>query len=160
MKRFVLVTAIRIINASMNSKLSSDESAFMTQTRLPALQTKISVFQSCTGASPTCIVNSSKPDILFLSSPSTLSTTLSSLAYVVFTAECGPCGSYPAADGASWMWIDPIKLVASLGQNRGDEYDDKPSMDDNCGADTNDTNVSSQPNECEIVHKPLQGLSE
>lgn len=69
--------------------------------------------------SSTCIVSSSSPGIFCRSNESTFSTTRSNLAYVVRWLECGPPGSNDDAEGANWMWIDPIRLVASFGQNRG-----------------------------------------
>ena len=57
--------------------------------------------------------------------------TRSILVYVVLTFECGPVGSCEDADGTRCIWMEPMRLVASLGQNRGKSYDATPSMEDN-----------------------------
>lgn len=67
----------------------------------------------------TWIVNSSSPDIFCLNRVSTRSITRSTLENVVRWLECGPEGSYEEGEGASCIWIDPIRLDESLGQNRG-----------------------------------------
>ena len=76
----------------------------------------------CYGGPPasTCITSSSSPDILFFNSAFTRSTTRSRRAYVVPRVEYGSDGSNEAAEGASWMWIDPMNVEASLGQKRGE----------------------------------------
>jgi hypothetical protein len=50
-------------------------------------------------------------------------------AYVLFTLECGPAGScFDAADGSSWIRMEPIKLEESFGQKRGEVKAARPSM--------------------------------
>lgn len=44
--------------------------------------------------------------------------------------ECGPVGSYDAVQGASCTCIEPMRLEESLGQNRGEVYDARPSMEE------------------------------
>lgn len=67
-----------------------------------------------------CIVSSSRPDILLRSNISTRSTTPSMRLCVARVTECGPVGSYEDNELANWICIEPMRLEASFGQNRGE----------------------------------------
>jgi hypothetical protein len=78
------------------------------------------------------MVNSSNPDIRRRKSESTRSTTRSNLVCVRRWLEWGPPGSNDEADCANWMCIDPMRAVASLGQNLGAVNDATPSIERSC----------------------------